>query len=205
MEIPFLKDLANFTQLYKAPIVGGFFEDPNEAEKQRSMAAAANYFQQQRPEMVQTQMNMLNNRLSAYQGAADVMASMGLPTQGVQYAGVNPYSTGSYGANQQPLPDYLAAGVPGAMVQQQKNYDQLAQKNQPSWNPFAPSHPKRQEVPQSRDNGDGTSTILTSDGRGSYAEVRVSNVPGDPISDYAGTGNVGANQGGTLRPGSYGG
>jgi hypothetical protein len=201
-KIPIVSDLvggiSNFAQLYNAPLIGSFFENPHEAEKQRTMSEAARYFQQQRPEMVQTQMNQLNNRLAAYQGAADVMASLGIPTQGIQYAGVNPFGPGSYGAT--PYPP-LSTETPGAMAVQQKNYDDLARKEQPTLNPFGGSHPERQKVPPIRDNGDGTLSRIEPDGKGGYREVRYSKTTGLAMDPYLGEGQVGANDQGTLRPG----
>lgn len=87
----FLGDASNFFQAYNLPIIGSFFPNPHEQEKQRTFAKAANYFQEQRPAMIRAQQNMLNNRTAAYQGAADVMASMGIPTRGVGGASVNPW------------------------------------------------------------------------------------------------------------------
>lgn len=180
--------VANFAQLYKAPIIGGFFEDPNEAEKQRTMAAAANYFQQQRPEMTQVQMNMLNNRLSAYQGAADVMASVGVPTEGVQYAGSNPYGTSSYGLN----PDYFTQLDTSKSPQQLTTdaYENLAKKNEPSWNPFSADHPDV-KVPKQYDDQGNEVGYAVDPVNGERKWVTWSQYTGNQIAPYEGS-NTGA-------------
>jgi hypothetical protein len=206
--------LSDVFQLYNVPIVGGAFENPKEADKQRTMAATTKYVQQQRPEQVQTQMNMLNNQLSAYQPAADVMASLGLPTQGVQYAGVNPYGQSAYGGwtglgGAPPATDY-----PGPAAQQQQNYDDLARKSQPNFFGIGGSHPQRQTIPDWYDEAGNRHSVQYVDGKptervfdpmtGNMLQQGVG--PNavyytggkDPVVDYAGTGNVGANDQGQL-------
>jgi hypothetical protein len=138
---------AKATQLYKAPIVGSFFENPNEAEKQQTTAASAKYFQQQRPEMIQTQQNMLNNRLAQYQGAADVMASMGIPTSGAAYSGISPFGPAAFGQTINPNT------TPMNLTPQQLTdvNRQLTRKNEPGW--FGTRHPSGYKVPSTDSEG----------------------------------------------------
>lgn len=172
---------ANTIQAYKMPIIGGYFENPQEAEKQRTMAAAANYFQMQRPEQVQTQMNMLNNRLAAYQGAADVMASMGLPTQGAQYAGQNPFGMGAYGGMN------FTQGAPGPGTPQLKDQalKDLARKNEPGW--FGADHPNPHIVAPNKYDQEVTGTDAQGNKTGYYRDENGQLVP-MTWSQYTGAG-----------------
>jgi hypothetical protein len=211
-----LQFLADAFQLYNAPVVGGAFENPQEADKQRTMAASAKYVQQQRPEQVQTQMNMLNNQLAAYQPAADVMASLGLPTQGVQYTGVNPYGPSAYGGwtGMDIVP---AKNYPGPAAQAQQNYDDLSHKSQPNFFGIGGSHPKRQTVPDWYDESGNLHSVeygpdgkpvervfdpmtgnLVQQGWGPDAVYYTGGK--DAVQDYPGEGNVGANDKGKLKP-----
>jgi hypothetical protein len=207
--------LANLTQAYNIPVIGGAFENPQTADKVKTMLASGKYYQQQRPEQVQTQMNMLNNQLAAYQPMADVMASLGLPTEGVQYAGANPFGPSAYGGwTGMDMPE--ATNYPGPAAQQQQNFDDLSHKSQPNFFGLGGSHPERQTVPDWYDEA-GNLHSVQKQPDGNYAEMvydPITGLPiqkgvgpnatyysqGKPVTNYPGSGNVGANDQGRLKP-----
>ena len=61
---------------YKMPLVGGFFQDPNELHQKQQSHQMAKAFQGYRPELVQARLNMMRAGLSPYQGANDMLSSM---------------------------------------------------------------------------------------------------------------------------------
>lgn len=74
------------SMLHQLPLVGSFFENPNEAFKQQQFQQAAGAYGAYRPEVAQARMNALRNSTSAFQGANDLLATM----TGGKMSGVNP-------------------------------------------------------------------------------------------------------------------
>ena len=62
--------------MWKMPLIGRFFTNPNEVHKQTQFSKAGQSYSALRPEMAQARMNALSNQMSAYQGANDVLAAM---------------------------------------------------------------------------------------------------------------------------------
>lgn len=62
--------------LHKMPVIGGFFQNPAEIHKQQQFHDAGRAYSAYRPESAQAHMNALGNRLSTYQGAANVLAAI---------------------------------------------------------------------------------------------------------------------------------
>lgn len=62
--------------LHKMPIIGGFFQNPNELHKREQFSRAGRAYGAYRPEMAQAWQNAMGNRSSAFQGANNVLASM---------------------------------------------------------------------------------------------------------------------------------
>ena len=61
---------------YKMPVIGGFFQDPNELFQKQQSHQMAKAFQGYRPELVQARLNMMRAGLSPYQGANNMLSSM---------------------------------------------------------------------------------------------------------------------------------
>lgn len=61
---------------YRMPIVGGFFQDPNELFMKEQLQRAGEAYSAYRPEVAQAQMNALRASQSAYQPANDTLSSM---------------------------------------------------------------------------------------------------------------------------------
>lgn len=68
---------------YKMPLVGGFFQDPNELFQKQQSHQMAKAFQAYRPELLQARMNMMRAGLSPYQGANNMLSSMMGGTGGI--------------------------------------------------------------------------------------------------------------------------
>lgn len=60
---------------HKLPLIGTFFQDPNEQFKQEQFHQAGQAYGAYRPENAQARMNALRNAQSAYQGANDLLAT----------------------------------------------------------------------------------------------------------------------------------
>jgi hypothetical protein len=61
---------------YKMPLVGGFFQNPDELHQKQQSHQMAKAFQSYRPELLQARMNMMRAGLSPYQGANNMLGSM---------------------------------------------------------------------------------------------------------------------------------
>jgi hypothetical protein len=61
---------------YKMPVIGGFFQDPNELFQKEQSHQMAKAFHGYRPELVQARLNMIRAGLSPYQGANNMLSSM---------------------------------------------------------------------------------------------------------------------------------
>lgn len=91
---------------YKMPIVGGFFQDPNELFQKQQSHQAAKAFQGYRPELVEARMRMMQAGMSPYQGANNMLSSMMGGTGGLDLSQMQ----------QSPLSDRaLSLGTPADM------------------------------------------------------------------------------------------
>jgi hypothetical protein len=88
--------------LYKMPVIGSFFQDPNETFKQQQFHQMGRAYSAYRPEAAQARMNALANRLSAYQGANDALSAM---------SGRPGYNAGAYLANNPMGPSMMQQGA----------------------------------------------------------------------------------------------
>lgn len=62
--------------LYNMPIIGSFFQNPNEIHQQQQMQAMGQTYGQYRPEMAQAQMNAMNGSMQAMSPYNNAMAMM---------------------------------------------------------------------------------------------------------------------------------
>lgn len=108
--------------LYNMPIIGSFFQNPNETHKQHQFQQAARAYSAYRPEHAQAQMNAMGNRLSSYQGANNVLAAMmggrSLGHQGLMQNPMGP-SMMNQGLAKNPSNNGLPSQGPLAMLGQQ--------------------------------------------------------------------------------------
>lgn len=62
--------------MHKMPLIGAFFQNPQEQFKQEQFHQAGQSYGAYRPEVAQARMNALRNASSAFQGANDALATM---------------------------------------------------------------------------------------------------------------------------------
>lgn len=62
--------------MYKMPIVGSFFQDPNELFQKQQMHQMGKAYASSRPELAQERMNVVRGGAAPYQGASDMLSSM---------------------------------------------------------------------------------------------------------------------------------
>lgn len=62
--------------MYKMPVIGGFFQDPNQIHQQQQFHQMGQNYSAYRPEQAQARMNEIRNRLGAFQGANDTLGAM---------------------------------------------------------------------------------------------------------------------------------
>lgn len=79
---------------YKMPIIGSFFQDPNELHMKQQLHQMSKAFAGFRPELVQARMNMIGAAQAPFQGANDMLSSMMGGSGGVDTSQMmtNPYS-----------------------------------------------------------------------------------------------------------------
>lgn len=102
--------------MYKIPLIGRFFTNPNEVHKQTQMSKAGQAYSAMRPEMAQARMNALNSQLSAYQGANDILAAMnGGKSQGSGAISYQPLSPTSFMQGSSKVPPATGAAGQGIL------------------------------------------------------------------------------------------
>lgn len=118
-KVPILGDAIDSMHLYNMPLIGGFFDNPNEQALQSAMAESAAQLTAYRNEMLKARNQAMQNQMSAYapaaQWASQVVPGMGVNTNPASMA-KNPMSPEmmNQGVDYTPAQDVTPGQVLGA-------------------------------------------------------------------------------------------